>query len=158
MAKKIKGKGKKKRIILIFLVIILACIGGVGAYFVKESSAGPAEIEQSEAKFFTTLKESPTDGSTPLDYSAYDNIAFALWKIENTDQFRTVTQGKSDASVATITISGERYVKNGVALTTSVSEGMVSSGIERYFVDGKVLLRKADKIDGFNTTWKDDVP
>ena len=78
MAKKIKGKGKKKRIILIFLVIILACIGGVGAYFVKESSAGPAEIEQSEAKFFTTLKESPTDGSTPLDYSAYDNIAFAL--------------------------------------------------------------------------------
>lgn len=148
----------KKRIICLILILIVAVGGGIGAYILNEANKGPAEIVESEAKFKTTLKEAPTDGSLPEAYSVYDNVAFALWKIENTDEFKTVTTGKSEASIATIQIYNTRTVKNGRAIVSTVSAGMVSSGKQKYFVDNKVLLRDASKINGFDTIWKTDQP
>lgn len=148
----------KKRIICFILILIVAIGGGIGAYILTEANKGVAQIEDSEAKFKTTLKETPTDGSLPTDYSSLDNIAYALWKIQNTDEFKTITTGKSDASVATIQIYNQRIVKNKKAMVSTVSSGMISSGKQKYFQDNKVLLRDADKINGFDTTWKTGQP
>ena len=148
----------KKKIIILILILITAIGGGVGAYILTSANKAPAEIEDTEAKYKTTLKEAPTDGSTPDKYSALDNVAFALWKIENTNEFSTTTYGKSEASVATIEIFGKRVVKDGKAISSSVSSGLVSSGKEKYFINGKVLIRDANRINGFDTTWKTDTP
>lgn len=148
----------KKKIILIVLAILIAVGGGIGAYFIKEAHRGPAQIEETEAKYKTTVKEAPTDGSNPEQYSVLDNLAFAMWTIENAKEFKTTTTGKSEASVATIQIYNTRLVKDHKALVSTVSSGMISSGKQKYFLDNKVLLRDADHIDGFNTTWKTAQP
>lgn len=148
----------KKRIIWIIVILIIAVGGSVGAYIITEANKEPAIIEESEAKYKTTLKECPTDGSTPTDYSSMDNVAFALWKIENTNEFKTITTGTSDASVASIQIYNTRTVKDSKSIVSTVSSGMVSSGKQKYFLDNKVLLRDADKINGFDTTWKTNQP
>lgn len=148
----------KKRIICLILILIVALGGGIGAYIISESNKGPAVIEESEAKYKTTLKEIPSDGSLPTNHTSLDNIAYVLWKLQNTNEFEAITTGTSEASVATIDIYTKRVVKDNKALLSTISEGMVSSGKQKYFLDNKVLLRDADRINGFDTIWKQDQP
>ena len=143
----------KKKIILSFVGIIVIVIGIFAAYFVVEANKDAAVIEDTDAKFTSDLIEI-SDNSTPEEHSASDVIAMALWKIANTDAFRTETTGTADASIATQLIAGERIVIGDNAMVRSISSGFVSVGSERFFYKDKVLLREPESIDGVNATFK----
>ena len=148
---------RKLKIILTIVVLLVATISGFGAYFITEMNKAPATIEESEAKFQTTLKEAPKDGSLPTDHSPIDVIAYVLWTVENTSEFKVVTTGKANASIAVQEISNNRVVKDNKAMVSTISSGMISMGKQRYFENEKVLIRDFAKLDGVNATWKDDV-
>ena len=149
---------KKFKIILTIIIVLVAAVSGVGAYFITEANKAPAEIEDSEAKFKTTLKEVPNDGKLPTEHEAIDVIAYILWRVENTDSFKVITTGKADASVTTQLISNERIVKDKTAMVSTISSGMVSLAKQKYYSNNKVLLRDYEKLDGIKATWKTDVP
>ena len=153
-----KKMSKKVKIILIISVLFVALISGIGAYFLTEANRAPAEIEDGEAKFKTYLKEAPNDGSLPTDHDPLDVIAYVLWKVENTEEFKVVTTGSADASITTQLISNERIVKNKEAMVSTISSGMVSLAKQKFYSNNKVLLRDYAKLDGINATWKTDVP
>nr|MCR5647737.1 hypothetical protein [Acholeplasmatales bacterium] len=158
MIKFFKKLRLRTKIILIITTLVVAGVGGFGAYILTEANKAPAVIEDSDAKFQTTLKEAPTDGSLPTEHSPEDVIAYCLWTVANTKEFKVITTGVANASIATQQIANERVVKNGRAMISTVSSGMVKVAKQRFFHDNTVLLRDADKIDGVNVVWKDQIP
>ncbi|MBO5711552.1 MAG: hypothetical protein J6R47_01820, partial [Acholeplasmatales bacterium] len=148
----------KKKLLISLISSAVAVGGGVGTFIAINANQSPAEIVESEAKYQTTYLEVPTNGTNPLDYDATTNVAYALWQLEQEDSFYTYTRGTSDASVATIQIYSERTDIGDKAITETISDGMISSGSQRYFLDNKVLIRDASKINGLNTTWSNDTP
>ena len=156
--KKKKKLRLRTKIILIITSLILAVAAGFGAFLIIGASQGQAEIEESEAQYKTTLIEAPTDGSLPTDHNPMDVIAYSLWTVANTSEFKVTTTGTANALVATQQISNSRIVKDGKAMISTVSSGMVNVAKQRYFSDGKVLLRDPEKIDGINVLWKDQIP
>ena len=147
----------KKKIILSFVGLIVIAIGIFAAYFVVEANKEAATIEDSDAKFTSDLLEIKDD-SKPEEHNAYDVVAMALWKLANTDSFRTETEGTADASIATQLIAGERIVIGDNAMVRSISSGFVSVGSERFFYKDKVLLREPESINGVEATFKTDEP
>ena len=158
MIKFFKKLRLRTKIILIITTLVVGAAGGFGAYILTEANKAPAEIEDSDAKFQTTLKEAPTDGSLPTEHSPEDVIAYALWSVANSSQFEVITTGVANASIATQQIANARVVKDGRAMISTVSSGMVSVAKQRFFHDNTVLLRDADKIDGVNVVWKNQIP
>jgi hypothetical protein len=158
MIKFFKKLRLRTKIILIITTLVVGAAGGFGAYILTEANKAPAEIEESDAKFQTTLKEAPTDGSLPTEHSPEDVIAYALWSVANSSQFEVITTGVANASIATQQIANARVVKDGRAMISTVSSGMVSVAKQRFFHDNTVLLRDADKIDGVNVVWKNQIP
>ena len=156
--KKKKKLRLRTKIILIITSLILAVAAGFGAFLIIGASQGQAEIEESEAQYKTTLIEAPTDGSLPTDHNPMDVIAYSLWTVANTSEFKVTTTGTANALIATQQISNSRVVKDGKAMISTVSSGMVNVAKQRYFSDGKVLLRDPEKIDGVNVLWKDQIP
>ena len=156
--KKKKKLRLRTKIILIITSLILAVAAGFGAFLIIGASQGQAEIEESEAQYKTTLIEAPTDGSLPKDHNPMDVIAYSLWTVANTSEFKVTTTGTANALIATQQISNSRVVKDGKAMISTVSSGMVNVAKQRYFSDGKVLLRDPEKIDGVNVLWKDQIP
>ena len=153
-----KKMSRKFKIILSIVIALIAVIGGVGAYFITEANKAPAQIEDSAAKYKSTLKEAPTDGSLPTDHSVFDNIAYVLWKVENTNSFKVTTSGEADASVTTQLIAGERIIIDKTAMVSTVSSGMISLAKQKYYNNNKVLIRDYEKLEGVNPTWKNQIP
>lgn len=158
MIKFFKKLRLRTKIILIITTLVVGAGAGFGAYILTEANKAPAVIEDSESKFETTLKEAPTDGSLPTEHSPEDVIAYSLWTVANTKEFKVITTGIANASIATQQIANERIIKNGTAMISTVSSGMISVAKQRYFHDNTVLLRDADKIDGVNVIWKNQIP
>ena len=149
---------KRKTLIILFSIIgsILIVGGLIAAYFIAEGNKAPVELEDTEAKFETTLLEAPTDGSLPTDHNATDVIAYTLWSVANSKEFSVSTTGIADAGVAKQQIANERVVKNGTAMISTVSSGMVSFGTQRYFfteAENKVLVRGATKVKDAVAKW-----
>lgn len=148
----------KKKIIITIIILLVTAILGVGGYFIYAINQGPAEIEDTEAEFESTLLEAPKDGSDPSKYGVEENVAYALWTVANTNEFYTLTTGTANASVATQQIYNKRVVKDGKAMTTMISSGLVSTAKQKYFLADKVLLRDATSINGDTATWVTSAP
>ncbi len=151
----------RKKLFIIFGIIgsILTAAIAVGTYFIIEGNKPPVEIEETEAKYTTTLLEAPTDGSLPTEHEATDVIAYTLWTVANTNSFKVITTGTADASVATQAIANERVVKDGYAMVSTVSSGIISFGTQRFFFpesENKVLTRSAKKISDTNAIWDNE--
>ena len=147
----------KKRIILISK-FIFAIVIGVSFYFLSGALKSPAKIKESEAKYMTKLLEAPTDGSKPTEHDATDVVAYAFWKVANTDSFKVTTTGNSSASVATLKISNERIVIGKQAMVSTTSMGIVSIGKQKFYSDDKVLLRDYQKFTDDGVIWKNEEP
>ena len=147
---------RKKKIIIYILAVLVSFISAVSMYFIIEVNKPPVEIPDTDAQFETTLKEAPKDGSLPTEHSATDVIAYTLYNVANTKEFKVITRGTSDAFIATIQIANERVVKNGSAMISTVSDGIVSFGTQRFYFpqeENKVLVRDAKKISNATATW-----
>ena len=148
----------KKKIIITIIILVTTVLLGVGGYFIYALNQGTADIADTDAEFESTLMEAPTDGSTPKDHTLEENVAYALWVVSNTNEFYTVTEGTAQASVATQQIYNKRVVKDGKAMTTMISSGIVSTAKQKYFLKDKVLLRDATSINGNTATWVNSAP
>ena len=135
----------KKKIIISLIVLFVLTILLVGGYFLFSMFQAPAEIEDSDALYETTLKEAPSDGSIPSDYSVEDNIAFALYTLSNKKEFKSVTTGSAIAVGVNQSVSNVRVVKDGKAMVTMITSGFIENAKQRYFLEDKVLLRDAVK-------------
>ena len=152
---------KKKIIILIIIFCLLLVGGGAGFYFVQAAHEGTVSFdEETDAKYSTILKETPTNGTTPNDYDALTNIYYALYNLEHKEAFACITTGEAKASVATQAISNSRIVIGDEALVSTISDGMIKTGTQKYFVNRgeKVLLRTHQSISDCKAIWKTDTP
>lgn len=138
----------KKKIIISIIVLFVLVVLGVGGYFLFSMFQAPVEFEDTDAKFETTLKEVPNDGSNPNDHTIEDNVAFALYKITITNEFKTITNGDAVAVGVEQSVYNERVVKNGKAMNTMITNGMIKNAKQRYFMKDKVLLRGATEVTG----------
>lgn len=148
----------KKKIIITIIILLTAVILGVGGYFIYAINQGPVEFEDKDADYESTLLEAPQDGSLPSDYSVEDNVAYALWTVAHTNEFYTITDGVAKASIATQNVYNKRVVKDGKAMVTMISSGMVNTAKQRYFLPDKVLLRDATSINGNTANWVTSEP
>ena len=149
---------KRKKIFMLISAILTLIIVPVSIIMVAGQNKASVDIDSSEAKFETTLKEAPTDGSTPLDHDIYDNIAYALWLVENTDAFKATTTGVSHASVATQKILNERVVMGKSAMINTITSGMIKQANQKYWSEDKVLIRDGSVKDVNNVKWSTDTP
>ncbi|MBR4496992.1 MAG: hypothetical protein IKP12_07680, partial [Acholeplasmatales bacterium] len=151
---------KKKLIIFIILFCVLLAGGGVGIYFVNAANEAVVSFDESDAKYATTLKETPTNGTKPDDYDSLTNIYYALYNLEHKEAFSCITTGEAKASVATQAISNSRVVIGDEALVSTISDGIIKIGTQKYFVNKgeKVLLRTHQSISDCKAIWKTDTP
>jgi len=152
---------KKKKKIIIFSIIgtLLTIIAVVAIYFIVEINKDPVKLKDTDAKYQTTLIEAPNDGKLPTEHSATDVIAYTLYNVANCKEFKVITKGKADASVVTQKIANERVIKNGSAMISTISSGMISLGTQRFYfpqTEDKVLVRSAKKINNTTATWNTD--
>ncbi|MBD5390939.1 hypothetical protein HDR67_02925, partial [bacterium] len=148
----------KKKIIFLSIFILLLAIGGVGIYYFTQSNRKPVVWADEEAKFQTYTAPAPTDGTTPLDHDAYDNIAYVLWVLEHTKQYSSHTEGTSVSVGQTQVIYNHRRVNGDEQLVDTISGGLVSLGKQKYFLDNKVLIRDYISKKDDNIQWKTDEP
>ena len=140
----------KKKIIISIIVLFVLVVLGVGGYFLFSMFQAPVEFEDTDAKFETTLKEVPNDGTNPNDHTIEDNIAYALYKITITDEFKTITNGDAVAVGVEQTVYNERVVKDGKAMVSMITNGFIKNAKQRYFMKDKVLLRNATEVTSRN--------
>ena len=146
-----------KKYLIYIVVSIITIFAGYFCYqyFYNKKDDAPTDYE---CKYQTTILSKPTDGSSPLDHDVYSNLAYLMWGINNESSFSSYTEGKSNAGFTSLNIYGKRIVKDGKAISYSISSGIISMAEKRYFYDNKVLLQDKEKINGFDTTWSDDEP
>ena len=148
----------KKKLIFLSVFIVLLLFGGLGIFYFTQSHKSPITWA-GEAKYKTTLLETPKDGTTPEDHTSYDNLAYLFWQLENTDTFSSTTVGSAVSVGQKQSIYNYRVVTPEVQMIDTISIGPATTGKQKYFIDGqKVLLRDFVSKKGDEITWKTDQP
>lgn len=148
----------KKRKIIFGVVIGCLIIIGCFLYYhfnTAEQPLATTPVEQNE-----NFVEIPQDSSTPKDYTPEDNISICQNVIGNMRQWSSKTEGTAKANVLFIdytqNISASKIIKDGNATQQSASiSSLLGTGQQRYFQDGAILIRKADKVKSVdNIEWE----
>ncbi|MDE6584686.1 MAG: hypothetical protein K2K15_04715, partial [Anaeroplasmataceae bacterium] len=148
----------KKKIIFLSIFILVLLLGGVAIYYFTMSNGPTITYADTQAKYKTETKPAPTDGSLPIDHDSYSNIAYVLWVLEHTERYSSTTRGTAVSVGQTQVIYNVRRVNGKEQLVDTVSDGLVTVGKQKYFIDGKVLLRDFVSRDGDNIEWKQEEP
>ncbi len=149
----------KKKIIFLSIFIFLLAIGGVAAFYFTKANQKPIVYGDGEvAKYKTDTRPVPTDGTTPLDHDAYANVAYILWLLEHTNQYSSLTEGTAVSVGQKQTIYNHRRVNGKEQLVDTISSGLVTLGKQKYFKDGKVLIRDYISKNGNDIQWKTEEP
>ena len=149
----------KKKIIFLSIFIFLLAIGGVAAFYFTKANQKPIVYGEGEvAKYKTDTRPVPTDGTTPLDHDAYANVAYILWLLEHTNQYSSLTEGTAVSVGQKQTIYNHRRVNGKEQLVDTISSGLVTLGKQKYFKDGKVLIRDYISKNGNDIQWKTEEP
>lgn len=170
MSEKVK-KHRKRKFLLWAGALLLAVALGLTFLFACSSSVDRESIRPADSK--NILLVPPTDGSTPADYSALDNVGYIIGRLSMRDYYHTFSDGKVSARVGFIdanqdVLSTKDY-KDGVLITSqwSVSHSMFvkSKAIQKFFGDGTAVVREAASADpddwdweNGTTQWKDGEP
>lgn len=159
--KKVMSK-KKKVIAAIFFVFAALIVGTlVHSLFLKDTTESKT-IDKTKVVENETYKNIPKDDSTPDDYLPEENISICQSVIKNMDAWTSKTEGAAVADVLfmnyTQNISARKVIKNGNATQQSASESsLLSTGQQRTFKDGAILIRNAKKVNSMDDIeWEDD--
>lgn len=95
--------------------------------------------------------EKPKDGTSPKDHSILDNYRIAGGVLSLTDNFKTVQEGNAVSEMVIKNnqkVYAERVVNKDKAFVKhNTVSSFVESGVERYYLQDKVLLRNAEFVD-----------
>lgn len=158
-----KVMSKKKKVISAIVFVFMALVVGtlVHALFLKDTTVSKT-MNHTEVVENETYKDIPKDDSTPADYSPEENISICQSVIQNMDAWTSKTEGTAVADVLFINytqnISASKTIKDGSATQQSVSESsLLSTGQQRTFQDGAILIRNARKVKSMSDIeWEDD--
>jgi len=148
----------KKKIIFLSIFILVLLIGGVAIFYFTQSNRDSVTFADEEAKYKTYTEQAPTDGSLPSDHDSLSNIAYVLWVLENTENYASQTKGSAVSAGQTQEILNQRFVNGSIQVVNTYSGGLVTLGKQKYFQNGKVLIRDFTSKDGDNISWKTDQP
>ena len=137
---------KKKIIIISIISTFAAIILCISIYFIIQSRkkvvtfSGNIDDE-------STIKEINSETLDVESYDPKDVIAYSLWRINNTKEFRVDTTGKSKAVGYSVKIKNERIVKNNEAMITCVNGGILKKCTQRYFNNDNIYIRKTEDVN-----------
>ncbi|MGM9971204.1 MAG: hypothetical protein ACI35W_02205, partial [Anaeroplasmataceae bacterium] len=147
-------KRRKKRLIVLLSLVVTVCVAvilfcAITGFNLKTFIFGTkasGNVVSEETTLETTLKPVPTDGSTPLDYSAADNFAMLAYNIEEKSYFECNITGAAVANYNGMNVSqgvnDYRMVTPDYAIVdTRSSSTFVKVFEETFYTKDKVLLR-----------------
>ena len=147
----------KKNILILTCKVVVAILIGAISFFIASVNKKQAKITDDVAKYETKLLKAPTD-KAPLDHKPEDVIAYILYNVKNTKNFKVKTTGNVSASIATLKVLNERVVIGNEAMVSTISSGLISSTKQKFYSNDKVLIRDREKMNDLDVTWKMDAP
>ncbi len=94
----------------------------------------------------------PTDGSTPGDHDAKDNIYYAFTAMAKLSSFRTESSGTTTAVGITQKIKGSRIIKDDEVYKQNVSASSVAKvGAITYVKNDKHVIQNAKSVESINS-------
>lgn len=175
-SKKSKGakgkKGKVKKIALIsvasFLSLIILTVGvifGVGSCHKSEQNPAPEIVT-------TTRKQTPTDGTTPEDHVALDNIAYMAYVLDNQKSYHAYAKNSTKSTgYEQVTQTWKDYkltkidgADRGIMVCSDLSySALVKSASQTCFVDNTAAYMRTGDKPGKNSVatdikWSDGQP
>ena len=104
----------------------------------------------------------PTDGSTPLDHTAVENLGYMAARLKGQPSYYAEMHGLVDTMVNQDVESYKQY-SDGVLILTEISQSsLVKTAKEFCYVGNDVLWREAagstDTWNGIDTAWKTEDP
>lgn len=148
----------KKKIIIFSILLCLAIIATfyfLGCHkndFTDDINLNGINEQQS------TVKQKPSDGSTPADHSPADNFAYALYDLLEAGSFVGESSGQTVSLGVEQNVKAVRYVNGDEVLKRSLSHSTFKSVGVEMFVSGKnYVLRDATSLKSVDeVTWGAD--
>ncbi len=148
----------KKKIIIFSILLCLAIIATfyfLGCHkndFTDDINLNGINEQQS------TVKQKPSDGSTPADHSPADNFAYALYDLLEAGSFVGESSGQTVSLGVEQNVKAVRYVNGDEVLKRSLSHSTFKSVGVEMFVSGKnYVLRDATSLKSVDeVTWEED--
>lgn len=148
----------KKKIIIFSILLCLAIIATfyfLGCHkndFTDDINLNGINEQQS------TVKQKPSDGSTPADHSPADNFAYALYDLLEAGSFVSESSGQTVSLGVEQNVKAVRYVNGDEVLKRSLSHSTFKSVGVEMFVSGKnYVLRDATSLKSVDeVTWEED--
>ena len=148
----------KKKIIIFSILLCLAIIATfyfLGCHkndFTDDINLNGINEQQS------TVKQKPSDGSTPADHSPADNFAYALYDLLEAGSFVGESSGQTVSLGVEQNVKAVRYVNGDEVLKCSLSHSTFKSVGVEMFVSGKnYVLRDATSLKSVDeVTWGAD--
>ncbi len=147
---------KLKIALIIFATLTIA----LGMFFLQACNKRP-EYYGVDKGFCTVMKQAPSDGSKPSDYTVLDNVAFLNYVFNNQPYYYTEMQGTTSAMGVKQLVSTYKQKNDGVVIVTEItSSSMVKSARQFCYVNDEVIWRNSvdNNFDGLNTEWKEGSP
>lgn len=156
---KVKKKmSKRKKIILISILsgILLITLTISIIIIVVSNSHKKIEFNNETTDKTTDIVEINEEteqkilNKNPMEVDSKEAMTLALSLVSNQKQFEVTTTGNSVAKVfgieSNVVINNKRTVKDGNALITCVSAGVVSNASQRYFKNDKIYIRNSKNV------------
>ena len=152
---------KKKWIIPVVSLLLSLTVGAVVIFTYNRNDEPLAPPSNSMSICLTP----PSEGN-PNDYSGLDNIGYIAGKLRSQPYFHSESKGSVNTMV-TQDFLGYKDYKDGklIASTISIAHSNLapSNAIQKFFSDGKVVIRRAQSDnpsdwDGENTVWATGAP
>ncbi len=148
----------KKKIIIFSILLCLAIIATfyfLGCHkndFTDDINLNGINEQQS------TVKQKPSDGSTPADHSPADNFAYALYDLLEAGSFVSESSGQTVSLGVEQNVKAVRYVNGDEVFKRSLSHSAFKSVGVEMFVSGKnYVLRDATSLKSVDeVTWGAD--
>ena len=148
----------KKKIIIFSILLCLAIIATfyfLGCHkndFTDDINLNGINEQQS------TVKQKPSDGSTPADHSPADNFAYALYDLLEAGSFVSESSGQTVSLGVEQNVKAVRYVNGDEVFKRSLSHSTFKSVGVEMFVSGKnYVLRDATSLKSVDeVTWEED--
>lgn len=158
--KKIR-KGKKAVFAALFIVMAIVVGTLIHSLFLKDT-ADSKPIDNTKVVENETYADVPKDDSTPEDYSPEENIAICQSVMQKMKAWTSKTEGTATADVLFINytqnINASKVIKDKSAIVQSSSMStLLSTGQQRVFKDGAILVRNAKKFKSTSDIdWEED--
>ena len=146
-----------KRNIIIGVSVLLAIVLLTTGLCIAFADCGKGKFDSNPdvekiTKTNSTTWEPPTDGTTPADYAANDNVFYAFGAMESVDSFVATSKGKTVTKVGIASVNqsikAKRVVNGSEVYKESVSHSTFKSVAVRTFVKGdNYVVRDAKKVN-----------